>query len=29
MGYSLKSLKEELVSKNMANDGLVAWGQKA
>jgi len=29
MGYSLKSLKEELVSKNMANDGLVGWGQKS
>lgn len=27
MGYSLKSLTAELVNKNMANDGLVAFGQ--
>ena len=27
MGYSLKSLKEELVSKNLADYGLVGWGQ--
>ena len=27
MGYSLKSLTVELVNKNMANDGLVAFGQ--
>jgi hypothetical protein len=27
MGYSLKSLKEELISKNLADYGLVAWGQ--
>ena len=27
MGYSLKSLTVELVNKNMADDGLVAFGQ--
>ena len=27
MAYSLNKLKEELVSKNLADDGLVAWGQ--
>jgi hypothetical protein len=27
MGYNLKSLKEELASKNLADYGLVAWGQ--
>lgn len=27
MGFSLKSLKDELVSKNLADYGLVAWGQ--
>ena len=27
MGYNLKSLTTELQAKNMADDGLVAWGQ--
>lgn len=29
MGYSLKKLKEELSSRNLANYDLVAWGQKS
>lgn len=29
MGYNLKSLTNELVSKNLADDGLVAWGQSS
>ena len=27
MGYNLKSLTSELVNKNLADGGLVAWGQ--
>lgn len=27
MAYSLNKLKEELVAKGMAEDGLVGWGQ--
>ena len=29
MGYSLKSLKDELCLRNLADGGLVAWGQSA
>ena len=29
MGYSLKSLKAELTSRQLADDGLVAWGQSS
>lgn len=29
MGYNLKSLTSELQAKNMADDGLVAWGQNS
>lgn len=29
MGYNLNKLKKELVEKNLADEGLVAWGQNA
>lgn len=29
MGYSIKSLKQELVAKGYSDDGLVGWGNNA